>query len=367
MKLLIVARMPHYRRDGRWHALGPYAREIDIWADLFPEVVIAGSVSDEPMPADCVPFSRPNISVVPVSDGTGRWAQLVRLPVMIAQLGRYLWRADAAHVRCPCDLGLLGVVLAPLFCRRRYAKYAAQWPGFPGEALAWRWQRAILRSRWWNAPVTVYGEWPNQPAHVVPFFTSVMTEEQVSRARVASAGKKLGKVPRVLFVGRLTKSKNVDVLLDALAGVTGVEAVIVGDGPERAALEEQAERLKLGSRVRFVGGVAFEQVLDFYEQADVLVLASNSEGWPKALAEGMAFGLVCIGSDRGLIPTMLSGGRGLVVPPGDVPALTAALQKIVANRADSEAMGQRAAAWSQQHSLEGLREALRKLLEERWA
>jgi len=367
MKLLIVARMPHYRRDGQWYALGPYAREIDIWADLFPEVVIAGSVSEEPMPADCVPFTRANISVVPVSNGTGRWAQLVRLPLVIGQLMRYLSRADAAHVRCPCDLGLLGVLLAPLFCRRRYAKYAAQWLGFPGEAMAWRWQRAILRSRWWNAPVTVYGEWPDQPAHVVPFFTSVMTGDQIARARVASAGKRLGDVVRVLFVGRLTKSKNADVLLEALAAVPGVHGVIVGDGPEAAALAAQAERLKLGDRVRFAGGVAFEQVLDFYEQADVLVLASNSEGWPKALAEGMAFGLVCIGSARGLIPTMLGEGRGLVVEPGDVPSLTAALQQVVANRDASAQMAQRAAAWSQQHSLEGLREALRKLLAERWA
>ena len=358
-KLLVVARVDHYRHDGKLYAYTPYARELEIWAELFAEVAIAGSLHDAPPPGDCVAFARRNIAVLPVADGR------VRLPQMAWQLVKYMFRADAIHVRCPCDLGLLGVILAPMFSRRLYAKYATHWLGFPGEPWAWRLQRAVLRSWWWRGPVTVYGEWPNQPGNVVPFFTSVLTNEQISRAR-AHAKKPSGAL-RVLFVGRLTKSKNVDVVLDAVAALRpDVECTIVGEGSERTRLRAHARQLGLNGELRFTGGVSFDQVIEWYERSDVLVLVSDLEGWPKAISEAMAFGVVCIGADCGIVPQMLGGGRGIVVPPRDVGALTAALRKVAQNREQSRLIGQRAAAWAQQHSLEGLRDALRELLEHRW-
>ncbi len=57
------------------------------------------------------------------------------LPPMIWQLIACLRRADAVHVRCPGNLGLLGVLIAPLFSRRLIAKYAGQWTGYPGKPL----------------------------------------------------------------------------------------------------------------------------------------------------------------------------------------------------------------------------------------
>lgn len=367
--LLVVARMKHYRHEGKLHAYAPYAREIDIWAELFPVITIAGNVYDAPPPGDCAAFAHDNITVLDIADAAGRVAQLWRLPRVVWQLMCAMRRAEAIHVRCPCDLGLLGVLLGPIFSRRLYAKYATDWTGFAGEPATWRLQRWLLRSRWWGSPVTVYGAWPNQPPHVVPFFTSVLRDEQIARARAAVRQGIDGKV-RVLFVGRLSKSKNVDVLLEAVAAAksngTRFECTIVGDGPERAALQARAAQLGLNGRARFVGGVSFERVLEYYEQSDVLALVSDLEGWPKAVAEGMAFGLVCIGSDRGMIPQMLGDGRGLVVPPRDARALASELELVAADPARSVAMAQRAAAWSQQHSLEGLRDALRTLLQTRW-
>src|SRR5205814_7925183 len=83
---------------------------------------------------------------------------------------------------------------------------------------------------------------------------------------------------------------------------------IIGDGPMRKPLEGLATSLGLAERVTFEGAVPQSKVLDFYERAHILVLASQTEGWPKVIAEGMAFGLVCIGSNRGLVPQMLEAG-----------------------------------------------------------
>src|SRR6266436_3400205 len=142
----------------------------------------------------------------------------------------------------------------------------------PLQPSTWRLQRALLRSRWWRGPVTVYGNWPDQPSHIVPFFTSVLSNEQLTRARAHA--KKPSNALHVLFVGRLTKSKNVDVLLEAMAGMkANVTCTIVGEGSERTALATYARQLGLNGEIRFVGGASFEQVLDWYERSDVLVLA----------------------------------------------------------------------------------------------
>lgn len=361
-RLCIVSHVVHYRHNGRIHAYAPYAREVEVWADLFPEVGIAAPCEDAPPPGDAAAIERANVEIDPQprAGGDSLAAKLrlaAALPRMAASLAGALRRADAVHVRCPGNLGLLGVAMAPLFSRRRIAKYAGQWPDWQGEARTVRLQKALLRSRWWRAPVTVYGSWTGQPPWIVPFFTSVLDRGQVERARRAAAVKTPTDRPRVLFVGRLSRAKNVDVLLDALRGLP---CTVVGDGPERAALEARA-----GAEVTFVGGVDFERVLGFYETHDVLVLVSETEGWPKAIVEAMAFGLVCIGSDRGLIPQILGEGRGLVVPPRDVEALAAAL-RLAADPGEAAAIRARAAPFGQRYSLEDLREALRGLMAEWW-
>jgi glycosyltransferase involved in cell wall biosynthesis len=365
-RLCIVSHVVHYRHGGRIHAYAPYAREIEVWADLFPEVRIAAPCEEAPQPGDAAAIDRPNVAMdpQPLAGGDSLGAkvrQVLMLPWMLVRMAGSLRRADAIHVRCPGNLGLLGVMLAPLFSRRRIAKYAGQWPDWEGEARTVRLQKALLRSRWWRAPVTVYGSWPGQPPWIVPFFTSVLDRKQVERARRSADSRTPTNRPRVLFVGRLSRAKNVDVLLDAL---NGLPCTIVGDGPERAALEARAVRS--GGGAVFAGAVDFDRVLGFYETHDILVLASETEGWPKAIVEAMAFGLVCIGSDRGLIPQILGEGRGMVVPPRDVAALAAALQR-AADPGEAAAIRAKAAPFGQRYSLEDLKEALRELMETWWA
>ncbi len=375
-KLLIISAAIHYRHEGRLYAYGPYVREIDIWADLFPQVTLAAPCRTEKPPDDCLPFTRCNIEVVGQKETggdtvTAKLRQVLALPLLMWGLCRAMRGAEAIHVRCPGNLPLLGILLAPLFSRYLVAKYAGQWSGYPGEPRTGRWQRALLSSRWWRGPVTVYGKWPRQPAHIVPFFTSILTDEQVTRARAAATSRKqLSGNLRVLYVGRLYEGKNVEVLLAALGELKRqglhMSCDLVGEGHLRAALEAQVDALGLRDSVRFGGGVDFESVLNFYEQSDALVLASENEGWPKSLAEGMAFGLVCIGSDRGLMPEMLAEGRGIVVPPGDAQALASALRRVVETPELYSEMSARAAVWAQRYTLEGLREALRELFAAHW-
>ncbi len=353
--------------------MAPTPGKSTLWAELFPDVVIAAPCREEAPPGDCLPFERRNISIDPQIEagGSSPLAKLnlaASIPMMALGLARSMRRADAIHVRCPGNLGLVGAVLAPLFSRRLVAKYAAQWHG--GDVpLSARMQRLILASAWWKGPVTVYGEWPGYRKHVVPFFTSLLTAEQIARARQAAMRERRPPGLEVLFTGRLSRAKNVDVLLRAVAAVRQegcqISATIIGEGPEGPALENLAVALGIRHAVRFTGGLPFDGVIPYLEAADVLVLASETEGWPKSIVEAMAFGLVAVGSNIGLVPQMLDG-RGFTVPPRDPAALAAVLRTVAASPDRLEEMRRRAAAWAQRYSLEGLKTAIADLLKDWW-
>ena len=373
--LAIITAAPHFEWEGRLWSHTPYVREIDLWSHLFDRVVLVGPTEPGPPPGDCIPFesTRVQLRAVPATGGDhlrDKVRQLLLLPVLAWRIVRACATTDATHVRCPGNVGLIGILVAPMLTRRLVAKYAGQWNGFPGEKWTVRLQRAVLASRWWRGPVTVYGEWPGQPRHVVPFFTSVLSDEQIERARASRRPARSPGEIRLLYVGRLSGPKHVDALIRAVAllvrkGIS-VTASIVGDGAERTELERLARDEGVARLVHFVGAVGIDEVLAHYEQADTLVLISQSEGWPKAIAEAMTFGLVCVGSARGMVPQMLGDGRGIVVDPGDHIALAEALEVLALDPARADAMAERASTWGRRHSLEQLEAAIAALLREWW-
>lgn len=373
--LLIVSHVLHYKHAGKLYAYGPYAREIDIWADLFPHVAIAAPYREAVPPGDCLAFTRANISMRPQLETGGKTRaakakQVLLLPALIWGLAKAMREADAIHVRFPANLGLLGALLAPVFSPYLVAKWAGQWNTYAGERFVLRAQRFLLRSRWWRGVVTVYGKWENEPPHIISFFTSMMTERQVRRAIEVADEKKIGAPLRVLFSGRLAPEKRVDALLRAVKLARDInvdlELVLVGDGSEGERLKALAKDLNIENRVRFVGALPFDESLNWYEWAHCLVLPSiNSEGFPKVVAEAMCHGLICIAVNHGQVPTMLKG-RGMLLEKGTPEEIAVGLGRIARSPGEFEPLMKEASLWSRQFSLESLRRALAELLSEKW-
>ena len=102
----------------------------------------------------------------------------------------------------------------------------------------------------------------------------------------------------LLFVGRLAREKNVELLLEALTMTTvPARLAIAGDGPERDVLEQRANELGVADRVRFLGAVGREELPDYYASADAFVFASVSETQGLVLAEALAAGCPVIAVD----------------------------------------------------------------------
>jgi glycosyltransferase involved in cell wall biosynthesis len=120
------------------------------------------------------------------------------------------------------------------------------------------------------------------------------------------------------WVGRLSREKGLDLLLDAIALDPHPEfdLVVMGDGAERDALMAQAEMLGLAERVTWAGIIP--EAERYFAGFDALVLSSRTEGSPIVVLEGMAAGVPVVAVGTGGVPELILGGvRGLLVPPAN--------------------------------------------------
>ncbi len=138
----------------------------------------------------------------------------------------------------------------------------------------------------------------------------------------------------VVTVGRLTKQKRINVILEALAWLRAegrtLPLTVVGDGPERAALEQTARELGLESHTRFAGAVAPERVPELVGDADVFAFPAVGEGLGLAAVEALLLGIpVVAATDGGGVTDVVPPtGAGRLVPPNDVAALARAIDEL---------------------------------------
>jgi glycosyltransferase involved in cell wall biosynthesis len=144
--------------------------------------------------------------------------------------------------------------------------------------------------------------------------------------------------PALVSVGSLLEFKGHGLVIESLARLPGVNLLIVGDGPERAALEALARRAGVADRVRFLGRVAHESLAAIYGAADALVLASAREGWPNVLLEAMACGTPSIATRVGGTPEIVTAkASGRLLPARSPEAIAAAVTELLAAPPDRAA------------------------------
>lgn len=153
----------------------------------------------------------------------------------------------------------------------------------------------------------------------------------------------------ILYLGGLLPVKGPDILLEAYRIVHDARpltrAVIVGDGPLRAALENTAAESDWSARVTFTGRVPRDEVLKWYRRARIVVLPSRSEGLPLVAVEASLSGAALVATRVGGIPeVVLDGETGALVPPEDPAALASAMLKLLDQPQLVEAAGDRARA-----------------------
>ncbi len=175
----------------------------------------------------------------------------------------------------------------------------------------------IWRAKGYDGPMTVIPQFGVDPQIFSP-----------ATSRPSGRGFVIG------YVGRLVPEKGIDVLIRALAEVPETWRLeIIGQGPEREALERLARSLNMGDQIAFTGQVPSTRMPEFFRELDLLVVPSQTrpnwkEQFGRVLIEAMACGVPVIGSNSGAIPDVLGDG-GLIFPEDDEKALTAQIRRVM--------------------------------------
>lgn len=149
-------------------------------------------------------------------------------------------------------------------------------------------------------------------------------DQAAAKAALGVAG------PLVVSVGALIPRKGHDIVIDAVAALPGVQLRIAGEGSERSRLAAQVARLGLGDRVKLLGSVAHGELPPLLAAADVMALASSSEGLANAWVEALASGTPIVVPDAGGAAEVVISPAAGRIATRTAPAFAAAIGELLA-------------------------------------
>jgi len=163
---------------------------------------------------------------------------------------------------------------------------------------------------------------------------------------------------RLLYVGMLKQEKGVNYLIEGFKLLIdqGYKArlTIVGDGPEKAKLEQRVMEMQVGNVISFIGYVPLgPQLLEIYKHNDVFILPSISEGTPRVLIEAMANKLLVIATNVGGVPfTINNNQNGILIEPKSPEQICCAVKEILKNDEKREQIIEEAFEFAKENTLE---------------
>jgi glycosyltransferase involved in cell wall biosynthesis len=273
--------------------------------------------------------------------------------------------ADHIHLRCPGNIGLLGAFVQVAFpSKSKTAKYAGNWDPLPTQPRSYRLQKWILSNEFLtrNMQVLVYGEWEGRSKNIKPFFTA--SYKEADKIRLVQKGLK-GKI-NFIFVGALVKGKNPLYAIQLVEELSkkgyDVALRVYGDGPERDKIEIYIKENNLDEIILLEGNQTQEIVIEAYKCSHFVVLPSASEGWPKAIAEGMFWGCVPVATAVSCVPFMLDYGKRGILLEMKLEEDVAKLESLLFSQTDFNTKCEEGAAWSRYYTLDVFEQGIKYLL-----
>lgn len=370
MKFAIITHVIHKKQGNEYFAYAPYVREMNVWAKYVTDLLIVGALeAKEPTAIDSA-YGHKKITFFPIDtidvlSWKSRLKAIFALPRIVWQIFKAMSQADHIHLRCPGNIGLLGCFVQILFPNKpKTAKYAGNWDPKAKQPWSYRLQKWLLSNTCLtrNMQVLVYGAWEGSSENIKPFFTASYWETEKEPLQSLSFANTI----RLVFVGTLSKGKRpmyAVTLVEALfERGYAVQLALYGEGSERAALEQYIEKHHLGSIITLKGNQSKEIVKEAYQNSHFVLLPSQSEGWPKAIAEGMFWGCVPIATPVSCVPFMLGHDeRGLLLEmqlEKDVQKLFTILDDEV----DYHNKRKQASEWSRQYTLDVFEHEIQRIV-----
>lgn len=370
MTFLIITHVPHILEQNQYFAYAPYVREMNIWIQQTDKLIIVAPLSKSPKTPIEIRYEHENIEFLDIKafDVLSLKAisrSIYKIPAISGRIFTSMQKADHIHLRCPGNVGLLGCFVQILFPgKTKTAKYAGNWDPKSKQPWTYKLQKWILGNPFLtrNMQVLVYGQWEGNSKNIKPFFTATYSEAD----KLPIINKNPNGQIHFVFVGTLVKGKNpfyAIQLVEALAQKGhDVALSLYGEGTERNALEQYIAQKNLEKIVELKGNQSQEIIKNAYERSHFVILPSESEGWPKAIAEGMFWGCVPLATSVSCVPFMLDyGNRGILLEM-DLEKDIMQIEAILQNETAYQNKSKNASDWSRQYTMDFFEEEVKKLL-----
>ncbi len=307
-KLVVISHTAHqYLTDGTLVGWGPTVEELNYLSQFWNELVHVACLepySDNPSLQSYI-GQNTHFTPIPSFGGTTllqKWSVFYQSPQIIWQIVKSLKGATHVQIRVPMGIGVYMLPLFLIIPRNfvLWVKYANNW-GHVSNSLGYRFQRWFLEKNVLKCKVTINGFWPNQPQHCLSFENPCITQEQFEKGKTIQ--KSFDNKLKVVFAGRIEEAKGIDLLMEVLKELPQdrfKEWVFIGEGPLKEPLMKLC--LELGIPTKFLGFLSQTEVHKHLETADILVLPSKSEGFPKIVAEAWNYRVIPLVSAVGSLP-----------------------------------------------------------------
>lgn len=370
MKFAIITHVIHNQKVNQYFGYAPYIREMNIWLKYVDEIIVVAPLENKGLTAIDLAYSHQKIDfkIIP----NFNFIDLKNIFLAILKLPKIFWRifwamksADHIHLRCPGNVGLIGCVIQILFPNKiKTAKYAGNWDPNSKQPWTYKLQKYILNNTFLtkNMQVLVYGEWENQSKNSKPFFTATYSELEKEIIKKKSLDSEI----HFVFVGSLVLGKNplyaVKLIEELIKKGNKTTLEIYGGGPERQNLENYIKKNQLENNVFLHGNQNKETIKKAYQKCHFVILPSKSEGWPKAIAEGMFWGCVPVVTKVSCVVSMLDYGNSGILLQMNLKEDTDQIEKIMRDENSFFAKSKFASEWSQKYTTDVFEAEIKKLL-----
>ncbi|MBC3846938.1 glycosyltransferase [Winogradskyella echinorum] len=369
VKFLVVTYTPTIKKDNDYYSYSPYVDEMDVWFRYADEYRI---LSPNTYPTDFLskPFKSKSIRYYHIPFiafnrlGIALKSLLV-LPYIIFQLYKAMKWASHIHFRSPGNVTLLGSIVQIFFpSKTKSVKYAGNWDPNSIQPISYRLQQAIFRSTKLskNIKVLVYGEWPNETKNIIPFMSATYSESEKLDFKERNFDKNL----KFVFIGAMVIGKRplltVKIIESLITKGVSAELHMFGDGDLINDVKAYVESNNLNNSIFIYGNQPKEAVKKCLLDAHFSILPSKSEGWPKAIAEGMFFGAIPISTKISCLPWILGyGDRGILIESDLENAVETILSEINKGKTYLNTLSKNAQVWSQQYTVNRLEKEIEKI------
>lgn len=370
MKFVIISHVSHFDKQNLFFAYSPYVREMNIWFKYVDEVIVVAPLENTAPTSIDLPYQHSKIDFrkVPGFNFTSFGNSLIsffKLPIIFWKIFLAMKNADHIHLRCPGNMGLIGCLIQILYPRKtKTAKYAGNWDPKSNQPYTYKIQKWILSNTFLtrNMNVLVYGNWENQTKNIKPFFTATYSESEKEILQKTDFSNTIN----FIFVGSLVSGKNpiYAVKLIHELRTKGYNACLslYGEGSERSNLNDYIKINNIEDFIVLHGNQNSETLKKAYQKSHYVILPSKSEGWPKAIAEGMFWGCVPIATKVSCVPFMLDyGNRGVLLNP-DLASDVDQIKAIIENENIFLSKSMLSREWSQNYTTNVFEAEIKKLL-----